>query len=79
MFVTTKSIETIYANSNWFEYNTTKANGLIPVAGWHYDFYIREIMPLLDKHYNVKDLTKFNNLRDEILKITQSRYAEGIS
>jgi hypothetical protein len=79
MFITMESIEANYIKSNWFAYNTSKANGMIPVASWHYDFYVREIIPLLDRHYIVRDLTKFNNLKDEILQITQSRYAEGIS
>jgi hypothetical protein len=79
VFATIESLETSYATSKWFEYNTTKANGLIPVASWQYEFYVTKIMPLLDLHYPQRDLTKFKQLESEVLRITQDRHQRGIS
>jgi hypothetical protein len=79
MFVTMDPLEDNYIRSSWIEYSTTKANGMIPVAGWHYDFYVREIMPLLSKHFSMRELAKFDALKDQILHITQQRYIAGIS
>jgi len=52
---------------------------MIPVAGWQYEFYTRQIIPLLDQYYKQKDLTKFQQLEKEILLITQDRFEKGIS
>jgi hypothetical protein len=79
VFATTESLENNYVNSKWFKYNTTKVNGMIPVAGWQYDFYVSKIMPLLNLHYTRRDLTKFKQLESEVLRITQDRHERGIS
>jgi len=79
MFVTTENLESNYEESEWFNYNTTKKHGMIPVAGWHYDFHATQIISLLDKHYKQKDLTKFWQLKDYVRNITQDYYQKRIS
>jgi hypothetical protein len=78
-FVSLASLAADYERSSWFEYNTTKKHGMIPVAGWHYDFYVNQIIPLLDHHYNQKDLTKFWQLEKYVLNMTQDCYRNQIS
>jgi hypothetical protein len=79
MFRHMDSLENDYINSPWFEYNTTKKNGMVPVAGWQYEFYVREIMPILDQHYPQRELLKFWELEKTALEITQDRYERNIS
>jgi hypothetical protein len=78
-FVSLASLEADYERSTWFEYNTTKTHGMVPVAGWHYEFYVKKIIPLLDHHYKQKDLTKFWQLEDYVLSMTQDCYQKQIS
>lgn len=79
MFVTLDPLEDDFEKSPWFQYNTTKEHGMIPVAGWHYEFYNKQIIPLLDQHYTQRNLDKFKNLEKEVLAITQDRFERGIS
>lgn len=79
MFSELTPLEHNYQQSAWFSYNSTKAHGLIPVAGWHYEFYKNKIMPLLNQYFTAKPNEKFLNLEPEILRITQDRYEKKIS
>lgn len=72
-------LETAYEKSQWFNYSTTKSHGMVPVAGWHYEFYVKQIVPLLSAHFNTRNLDKFYLLEQEILEITNDRYSKGIS
>lgn len=78
-FVSLDPLENNFEKSDWFKYNTSQQHGMIPVAGWQYEFYIRQIIPLLDRYYKQKDLTKFYQLEKEILLITQDRFEKGMS
>lgn len=78
-FVNLTSLEDAYAVSKWFEFNTTRKNGMIPVAGWHYDFYSQQIMPILDQHFNQRTLDKFWKLEETVTKITKDAYNKGLS
>lgn len=79
LFVSMDPIEDTYETSNWFNYNTTGEHGLIPVAGWHYEFYKTYIKPILDRHYSQRDLDKFNELEAEVMRITQQKFEQKIS
>ena len=79
MFVSLTPLDTDYEDSTWFNYSTTKTHGMVPVAGWHYEFYIKYILPILNKHFSQKDLTKFYALEKQILSITVDRFEKKIS
>jgi hypothetical protein len=76
LFVKLESLENNYANSEWFLYNTEKKHGLVPVAGWHYEFYSNQIMPLLSKHFDQRSLEKYRLLEGNILSITKEWFTK---
>lgn len=79
MFDNTKSLECDYHESIWFEYCSTQQHGMVPVAGWHWNFYTTRIIPILDRYFQQHPHKKFWKLEPEILRITQDRYEKGIS
>lgn len=78
-FQTNISLDAMYQNSEWIKYATTKEHGLMPVAGWHFEFYNTHILPILDMHFEKRNPHKFENLEGEILRITKDCYQKGIS
>lgn len=79
LFVELTPIDDNYKNSKWFAYNTTGANGLVPVASWHYEFYTNKIIDILTKHFPQRNLDKFYALESEVYSITQKCFDQRIS
>tara|TARA_Y100000592_G_scaffold7255_2_gene10320 strand:- start:859 stop:1518 length:660 start_codon:yes stop_codon:yes gene_type:complete len=77
-FVTLKSLYDDYYTSEWQKYSTTKEYGLVPVAGWHWEFYMKYIYNILNNKFKAKkvDLEK---IEEGVLGITKKCFQEGIS
>jgi hypothetical protein len=77
-FVTTESLYDNFYNSHWKNYSTTKEYGLVPVAGWHWDFYKKYIFNILDKKFKRRpvDLEKIGL---GVQGITEKCFKNGIS
>ena len=77
-FVTQESLYDNYYSSYWTKYSTTKQYGLVPVAGWHWDFYKKHIYKILNKYFQKKniDLDKMNKA---VLEVTKKNFKKGIS
>ena len=77
-FVTLKSLYDDYYSSDWQKYSSTKEYGLVPVAGWHWEFYKKYIIDILDSKFKRKnvDLVKIGN---GVQSVTEKCFAEGIS
>lgn len=77
-FVTQESLYDNYYSSDWAKYSTTKEYGLVPVAGWHWDFYKKYIYRILNEYFQIKNID-LNELTKAVSKITEKNFAEGIS
>ena len=77
-FVTLKSLYDEYYSSDWQKYSTTKEYGLVPVAGWHWEFYRKHIYDILDRKFKSRnvDLGKISN---GVQGVTEKCFAKGIS
>ena len=77
-FVTLKSLYDDYYSSDWLKYSTTKEYGLVPVAGWHWEFYRKHIYDILDRKFKSRnvDLGKISN---GVQGVTEKCFAKGIS
>ena len=78
-FVTLQSLYDNYFSSDWQKkFSTTNEYGLVPVAGWHWEFYNQYIYGILNKNFQKKnvDLQKITSAVNEI---TAKRFKEGIS
>lgn len=64
-----------YYNSKWFDYEVTKTQGLIPVAGWHWEIYQKHFVPILNKHYKQKNINK-EKLTKYVGELTRKKYNE---
>jgi hypothetical protein len=79
LFVTAQPLEQHYGQSSWFEYCTTGQHGLVPVAGWHWDFYNEMILPILDQHFVPHNQSKFADLKHSAKDITIEKFKQGLS
>lgn len=77
-FVTLDILGDNYENSEWKKYSTDQEYGLVPVIGWHWDFYEQYIMPILNKHYNTKK-SDINKLRNSCYTLTEKYFKDGVS
>ena len=78
-FVTLESMYDDYFSSHWQKnYSTTKGYGLVPVAGWHWEFYKKFIIKILDENFRNKkiDLVKIDKA---VQTITEKKFSEGLS
>jgi hypothetical protein len=78
-FVTQQAMEEHYSQGPWFEYCTTKQHGLVPVAGWHWEFYQSHIQPIMDRHYTAHNQNKFLQLKNFVETITKEKFNQGSS
>lgn len=78
-FVCLDNLDAQYQQSHWFKYSTTKQHGLMPVAGWHWEFYNTHIVPILDQYFEKRNTDKFIALEKEIEKITVDCFEKGLS
>ena len=77
-FVTLKSLYDDYYSSDWQKYSTTKEYGLVPVAGWHWEFYMKYIYNILDSKFKGKNVD-LQKIASGVQGITEKRFKEGIS
>ena len=78
-FVTLESMYDDYFSSHWQKnYSTTRGYGLVPVAGWHWEFYKKFIIKILDENFRNKkiDLVKIDKA---VQTITEKKFSEGLS
>lgn len=64
-----------YYNSKWRDYQVTNNFGLIPTAGWHAEFFINDILPVISKHVNVKNI-KLDKLIEAATVLSRKIYDE---
>ena len=78
-FVTLQSMYDDYYASDWQKkYSTTQKYGMVPVAGWHWDFYKKYIYEILDKKF-VKKNAKLQKIDEAVQKITKKNFEDGVS
>ena len=77
-FVTLNSLYDNYYSSDWQKYSTTKEYGLVPVAGWHWEFYMKYIYGILDKKFQRRNVD-LEKIASGVQSITEKRFKEGIS
>ena len=77
-FVTLKSLYDDYYSSDWQKYSTTKEYGLVPVAGWHWEFYMKYIYDILNSKFKGKNVD-LQKIASGVQGITEKRFEEGIS
>jgi hypothetical protein len=68
-------LATDYYNGPWFKYEITKNQGLIPVAGWHWEIYQKYIIPILSNHYTQKNIN-LKKLDESVFALTEKKYYE---
>ena len=64
-----------YQKSKWFSYEITKQQGLIPVAGWHWEIFVRKIVPIMEKHFKKRNIN-FEKIQTTVLELTEKKYNE---
>ena len=77
-FVTKESLYDNYYNGPWKKYSSTQEYGLVPVAGWHWDFYLEYILPILDESCKQKKID-IKIITESVKKLTEKLYKEGVS
>jgi len=77
-FVTQETLYDNYYQSHWHEYSTTKEYGLVPVAGWHWQFYRKYIYDILDSRYKRTNID-LDKITRSVKAITEKNFEEGIS
>ena len=77
-FVTLETLYDNYFQSHWQEYSTTKEYGLVPVAGWHWEFYRKYIYDILDLKYKRRPID-IDKITKAVQDITEKNFREGIS
>ena len=77
-FVTLESLYDNYFTGPWKNYSTTKEYGLVPVAGWHWDFYKKKVMPILDSKCEKKQV-KIDKITSSVNTLTQKNFENGLS
>lgn len=77
-FVTLESLYDNYYSSHWTKYSTTKQYGLVPVAGWHWDFYQKYIYKILNEYFQKKDVD-LDKMSQAVFQITKKNFLKGIS
>lgn len=78
MFKTIQPLEDNYHNSLWNDYSTTKKYGMVPVAGWHFNFFRKHIIPILDYYYACRQIN-LDKLEIAAFNLTEKCFKEGIS
>lgn len=78
-FVTLEVMYDNYLASHWkSQYSTIKNNAMIPVAGWHWQFYKDHIYKIIDENFQRKD-AKLDKIELAVQAITEKNYEQGIS
>ena len=77
-FVTLEPLEDNFYNSKWINYSTTKKYGMVPVAGWHWEFYKEQIMPIMNEYYP-RSIAKLDKLEVAAYHITTKCFEKGVS
>lgn len=77
-FVTQETLYDNYYNNHWRKYSTTKEYGLVPVAGWHWQFYMDYILDILDSKYQRRHVN-IDKITESVLALTEKNFKEGIS
>lgn len=79
-FVTLKSMRSDYLSSPWEKNYTTDNNkhGFVPVAGWHWDFYKKYMIKILDKSFRNKKID-IGKMDIAVQTLTEKKFSEGLS
>tara|TARA_R100000008_G_C3579411_1_gene167429 strand:+ start:137 stop:895 length:759 start_codon:yes stop_codon:yes gene_type:complete len=77
-FVTLEPLEDNFYASKWQKYSTTSKYGMVPVAGWHWDFYKKYVLKILDKHSN-RSGVDLDKITKGVQSITEKCFSDGIS
>ena len=68
-----------FFNGPWADYLSSKKFGLVPVAGWHWEFYKKYIMNFLDQNHPRNHSIKIKKLEEYALEKTKECYQNHIS
>lgn len=78
-FVTLNTMYDDYYSSQWQKkYSTSHEYGLVPVAGWHWEFHKKYIMDILDKNF-IKRNVDLEKIERAVMRLTEKKYNEGLS
>jgi len=77
-FITLHSLYDDYYASEWRKYSNTQEYGLVPVAGWHWDFYRQNILPILDYKCDRRRVN-IGEINRSVKAITEKNFQKGIS
>jgi hypothetical protein len=77
-FVILEPLEDNFYASKWQKYSTTSEYGMVPVAGWHWDFYKKYILKILDKHSN-RSGVDLDKITKGVQSITEKCFSDGMS
>ena len=78
-FVTLESMYDNYFSSDWQKnYSTTNEYGLVPVAGWHWQFYNEYIFKILDARFKRKDVD-LEKITKGVQELTEKQFKDGVS
>lgn len=78
-FVTTQSLYDNYYSSDWQKkFSNTNEYGLVPVAGWHWEFYNQYIYEILEKNFKRKNVD-LEKITSTVKDLTEKRFKEGVS
>ena len=78
-FVTLESMYDNYFSSDWQKnYSTTNEYGLVPVAGWHWQFYNEYIFKILDARFKRKDVD-LEKIAKGVQELTEKQFKDGVS
>jgi len=78
-FGTLEPLADNFYNSKWSAFLSDKKFGLVPVAGWHWDFYKNSIVKFLNSHFPSRSNVDYSVLENYANKKTIECYQNNIS
>lgn len=64
-----------YHHSKWFSFEITNQQGFIPVAGWHWEAFSTYFMPILKKHFILRNINT-EKIEHAAMHITRKKFNE---
>lgn len=79
MIKNTEVLANNFFNGEWAKFLTTKKFGLVPVAGWHFEFLEHNILPFLDQYHDRNKKISVKKIKKIALDQTNKCYQNHIS
>lgn len=78
-FPTMEPLANNFFDGAWKKYQTTNKFGLVPVAGWHWEFYTTYILPILDSRFPRHKKINLDKIKQYALDRTKECFQNHIS